>query len=564
MATILDEGGIPEAGPAAKMRVRAVPSNPNLLGPKWTWNVFLAGAPGQVEWSAINDDKSTIEFPVPVSGRYEVFARTVAPSTPCPGNRTLTVEAACPGCFRFRVTPPAVDGLTVPLQELNNVDVDATDRLKVGSGTKVVVAPKDERTGALVTAYVRISSPGSGVIFEGDTRRAFEANWLTDKPYDVLVVPFNGGKAPQLFSPAHAMQDFIIDDGIFVLGLATDAEGKGVANVQILLRGGARPSTIGRSDLWGNFSLQARFGTLSGIIAPPSEVGLPEIHVLADKNNPGIVLDGVDRVLHVEWAAVTRAPLSVVVTAAAGGAAVGARVRLESPAEIPDAAKVSVFAAPDTRLQTLTASGVIRIEEITDAAGVARFPAVPVGSYRATIMPASSGQGILTTVDLTKTAIDQSEPIVLATPVTLTGTLTPVGAAAGTRVVARDQGIGLVANDATATVDPSGAFSLRLAPNRRYRLVAEPPPASTFARTLLGSSIVVDGRAVQTLSPAKLSAGRVHVLTLASGDVALPGAFVQVFCPASSARCLDPTLALAEVFSDANGGFTVTLPVPGP
>jgi hypothetical protein len=53
-------------------------------------------------------------------------------------------------------------------------------------------------------------------------------------------------------------------------------------------------------------------------------------------------------------------------------------------------------------------------------------------------------------------------------------------------------------------------------------------------------------------------------MTLVSGELGLPGFAVQVFCPAPSARCQDPTLPLAEAISDANGRFTVTLPVAAP
>jgi hypothetical protein len=165
---------------------------------------------------------------------------------------------------------------------------------------------------------------------------------------------------------------------------------------------------------------------------------------------------------------------------------------------------------------------------------------------------------------MTKTAGDQAVSVILAGAVTLIGTILPVSATAGVRVVARDQGTGLVATDTSAMVDQSGAFSLRLAPNRSYRLVAEPLPRGAFARTVLGTSIAVDGTPVQTLAPVNLSSGRPYLMTVTGGDVALQGALVQVFCPASSTRCLDATLPLAEALTDANGRFTVTLPIPSP
>jgi len=52
------------------------------------------------------------------------------------------------------------------------------------------------------------------------------------------------------------------------------------------------------------------------------------------------------------------------------------------------------------------------------------------------------------------------------------------------------------------------------------------------------------------------------VTRTASQSVA--GARVQVFCPSWSAQCLNASFALADVVTDQNGNFQLTLAEPPP
>ena len=567
---MLSFGPVPEAGAGAMVRVRGTLTSPGpKTPPSWRWRVVFEDGrdltPGPVP---VEDDGQTVEFEVRRPGRYDIKPMVdtgVSCSVPLGEKDFINVQASCPGCFRFRVTPPNADDVSVPLQESDRLDVLEAQDLILAPGMPIKVRPLDDR-GRFLPAYVRISEAASGLAIEGHTASGdVDVNWPAGRPFEILVIPIADiAIAPQVFTGLNPSGIFKVDNGTFVTGNAVDGQGTAVPRAKVLLRAGARPSTIGDVDPRGNFSLSARPGVLSAVIVPPPETGLPEANVPA---SPGIVLDGAGRYLKIEWAPVTRSALALTVTSQTDAPVPNARVRVESLAEAGAVARMDVYAAEGAPapVQTLVASGFVRIDAVSDGTGIARFPAVPSGGYRVTIAPpAGSTAGVLTTTIITKAAEDQAAVVALMGAVTANGVLTAPTApeiVAGARVYARDTGGGVVADESVATTDTSGRFSLRLAPNRTYRLVAEHPKL-LFARTPLGPPVAIGANAVQTLTTIPIRRGRAFRMN-ARGAGPLGGIIVHVFCVASSASCLDPSQPIAETVTGADGSFTVVLPDPG-
>lgn len=555
---------VPPAGVGAKARVHGTLVTPVNLGPKtptWSWRATFVKDGAVIMPAKIGDDPSQVQFEVPRDGLYDVYATVTNTGVPCAqGFLRIKVEPPCSACVRFRINPPAADGVVVPVQEVPSFDVASRSILDLEPGLPVTVEVQDDQ-GNFLPSYVRLGGVGSLVV-EGNTARGpLNTFWLTNRPYELLVIPAPGRAiAPQVFTRQDQGGVFALDLGTFVTGNAVDGDGKGLLGTKVLLRAGNRPSSIGTADSKGDFNLTARPGVLSAVIVPPVASGLPQANLGA---NAGIILDTNQRHLSIEWARVSRSALSLTVSSTTGVPVEGARVRVESADEIQGVAKVNVYLG-DAPQQELTASGSVRLDAVTNAVGVAAFPAVPTGTYRVIAAPPTgSTAGVLTTTTLTKTAAAQSVPISFVAAVTLTGTLapaTPATVVAGARVYARDTGTGLVADDSVATTDGTGKFSLRVAPFRTYSVVAE-QVRGAFARTVLGPPVPVGGDAVQTLATTRIRPAKPYALQVA-GAGTLAGIVVQAFCVASSTSCLDPDLPLAETLTAPDGSFTLLLPDP--
>jgi hypothetical protein len=346
----------------------------------------------------------------------------------------------------------------------------------------------------------------------------------------------------------------LMTSGMLVTGEARDAEKRPLAGARAILRGGLGPSTIGMSDAAGSFGVLARPGTLSAVIVPPAGSGLPEAHVAAD---PGIELRSLTRDMKVvmKWARKPSARLALTVRGLDGMTPVaGARVRVDSSAEIPSVGTLSLSASGFA--DELNASGSVRADAVTDAKGLADLGALPEGSYRVVVVP-PEGAGAAATMSTTVTlpAAGLSRDITLTPLVTVTGMLTPALATEGTRVTAIDTGVLSPAVSASAIADVSGRYTLRLSPSRTYELLVEPPPGRGLARSVV--ALVTPGvnpqPLVHTVPSALLWPG-----TITSARRRVAGAVVQVFC----SSCLDTSLAVAHGVTGADGTVNLVLPAP--
>jgi hypothetical protein len=128
------------------------------------------------------------------------------------------------------------------------------------------------------------------------------------------------------------------------------------------------------------------------------------------------------------------------------------------------------------------------------------------------------------------------------------------------RLSAIDTGADVVATPSSALVDNSGHYALTVDPGRAYKLWAVPAAGQPLARAVVGT--MTAPVANQTLGVFIVPTG---VSTSSSVRIAGPvaDALVQVFCPPSSATCVDTTLPLAEAVTAVDGTFSVVLPDTG-
>ena len=552
------------SGPDSRLRVRAEVSGPSApANPSWRWQVLFEQV-SRVEVATVPGRADIVEFPVRSPGAYFIKAEA---ATDCSTEVTASAQSASDrvSTFWVRVTPPRASGL--PPQD-TTISVGGrgapAKNLALERGQLVRIDPHD-RGDVAIPSFIRISSRGSTVLFEGhnkDTHMGFQPALLPLLTYDVLVVP-DGPIAPILLTgrkPAELVAPlFLLDPGVPVSGeiLAGAGAGTRVAGVRVLMRSGRLPSTIGTSDGDGRFALRARPGQWSAVVLPPAGSSLPEAQV-----NDALVLREQPASLRFQWKVLPTARLDVAVTEPGGQPATRpVRVRIESePGALPDVGTFQV------ETSTLGATGYLRMDADTAANGVATFTAVPIGRYHAYAVPPAEATDVAVTAGLVEAGAAQPQRIALARPVRISGRLLPVNLSAGLRLVALDTDSGSPGEAASATLDAEGRYNLRLAPGRSFRLQIEPSPERNLPRLFLGA---VTANADITLAEVTGTAGITFVGAVTVEQTLVPGAVVQVYCTGLPPDCVDPDAPdtdaarpVSETVTTQDGRFQVHLPDP--
>jgi hypothetical protein len=556
-----------EAGRGATLRVRGRVYRAKGATLTWIWTVE-APSGLTIKPMSIDTDGAIVEFPVETPGNYQIVARILEDPT-CFSTDTATTVAPAPTTFVLRASVagyPVIEKRVVP----DATSSQATEILLERGLAPLELSATDASSGAVLPSYLRVSLPSSTFSIDGDTLRGpFKPQVRPGITYDLLIVPSGQDAfAPDLISgPPENWSTLRLDPGIPVAATLRDGGKHPVAGALVVLRRGELPSTVGVSDQDGALSLRARGGTLAAFITPPASVGLPRISVGAS-GDPGIVLAGSasSLALTVAWNNLITAPLSVEVRTPGGGATMpGATVRVKSSGP---AVQVGILTAQVNGGAPVDypALGTTDIKIATGADGVAVFPPLPVGPLELTIVPALPTSATATPAAITTLPVSLSvglprQTITLATKARLTGMLLPVTESPGTRVTAIDGSITAAGTVVSAIVGADGSFTLSVDPGRTYQLLAEPPQTSTRARAMLGPVMSAPGTvqvAVQTLPAVRLLRGVVNSLETS----VVPNVLVQAFCPAASAKCYDPTFALADAVSRSDGSFELRLPDP--
>jgi hypothetical protein len=352
-----------------------------------------------------------------------------------------------------------------------------------------------------------------------------------------------------------------LDEGVAVAGQVTAADGTPVAGAKLSLRSGALPSTVGSTNATGAFSLRARPGTFGATVTVGDSSPGAELSVAAA---PGISLADVPTTVSFRLAQRPAARIGLTVT----GAGADAKVVFEALAPVADAAMVEIAAAGATTVRSATMR--VRAEMTIGANGTVQTGPLPRARYRATVFAANAAPMMATVATLSEidaTLGDVNATVAMTPPVPITGSLGPGTSARESRVSAIDDDAPLaLAPDAVAPfrtqADASGGFLLNVNPSRRYRLVIDPPSASSFARMML-PAVEVSAAPVAvttaTLPAALLYAGRVLDPFLQPVGETL----VSAYCIAASAGCVDAERPVAEALTTTDGGFRLALPDPG-
>jgi hypothetical protein len=536
--------------------------------PTWDWSVNLSGVGSLASLNDlikyVDDSHSTIDLPLGAPGTYQVDASIVGGAPQCYRQpMKYVVNAAKTPGYLFRVTPPS--GSQLPVRQLPVASTfvgQGAQTLEIGDAQAsqvVSLSPVDAR-GFALPSYVRITSPSFAFELEGYTGRgALVAPLATAFPYDVLVVPDDTSLAPLIVSgsPDVVTAKMAIVPGAAVTGTMHDGDGNAVAGARMVLRNGERPSTIGESGADGSFALTTRDGALSADVFAPAGSGLPDAHVAS---SPGVLLiagrGSLD--LAMEWSKLSATSLTVRVNGPGGASTVaGARVRADLATDMPNVGTLHVHGPTAA---DLTATGSAHAEAVTDAHGVASLGLLPSGMYHLIVSPPDGTAGAaITLTDASLSGGASTIVVPLAAPLTVTGTLMPAAGAAGATITAIDRGMLAAATVPTATAGSDGRYALALAAGRTYELLVEPNPALGLARSV-----------VDVVTPAAGSVPRVYPVpaalvwkgTVTTGGRVVGGALVQAYCSAPAAACLDPSLAVAQAVTAADGTITLALPAP--
>jgi len=566
------------------LRVRSTTSGSVAATAAWVWSVTAADGTG-VPTVQPTADAALIDVTLPSPGTYTITASYGGPATPCTASVHVTIAAAGArtAFFVFRLTPPPGPW---PAQQLPPVTVmggtpSGDNILKLDEGTPVLIAPREaggatglggaSGTSGVVASYVRAVEQSSGLVTETHVAAAGTSGRLQLPPglYDVLVVPDGTSFAPLLLASRRptdlGAEAVILDGGMPVTGTVTDAAGAPLAGARISLRAGALPSTLGTSDARGSFTLRVRPGTYGATIVPGAAMPGTELSIAAV---PGITVAAKPSAaamgLSLRLATLATARIGLTVSGAGGAG----KILVEARDPVPAAAMVEMTTGDNTTMAAATMR--VRAELPIAATGAVTIGPLPRAHYRATVFATgapSAGATVATVEDIDATGGDVQRNVDMGSPVAISGTLRPTANARTARVQAIDENApAAVAADTVAPfvtqADDSGAFSVKVNPSRRYRLIVDPPSGGAFARAVLppvtvaGTSIAVGA---QELPAALLYAGRVVGPHLEPA----PGTVVTAFCVGTAPVCVDPTGPIAEAVTTDDGSFRLMLPDPG-
>jgi len=558
-----------EAAARVTLTMRAMATNTTALMPTWTWKITQQ-ASGQllpVSYTPLDDAASVVKFPLTAVDTYEILA-TVNEDPRCSGHERATGRKPGPPSYTFRISAPGF-----PVQDKTAM-VSTTSTgpliLPLEPGRSVMIRPRSQGASSILPAYVRITSPAIAFTFEGDTAGGPVQTSLSSKIiYDLLVVPADPTFAPELLTalPDAWSGGIDLDRGIHVGGSASDADGKPLAGARVILRRDKRPSTIGTSDGTGNLDLWTRPGGLSVIALPPPGSGLPQANVDVTSSVAGVPIPAgaTNASLSVQWKAAQHGNLAVKVLDLDGATPIAnARVRASSHAWVAPVATVTAAVGGST-VATLDALGSVNEEAVTDAAGSATFGALPVGMYDVTVVPPAGTPAAtppaITTLTVAVPAAGASATAPLARKIALTGKAGALPDASGAAVTAFDvsQGAPVTSPPTSASTASDGTFRLLVDPGRSYELVIQPVSGKELARTIVAPTAM--SAADVDVGAVTLAHGRsVAVVVQGNGGNGVDRAFVQIFCQASSATCVDPAMPLAEGLTTSDGRLDVVLP----
>jgi hypothetical protein len=539
---------VPAATAGATLHATARPAG--LSAPLYMWQVQFDGAPIDFQRSA---DGAAIDVAVERAGIY-LLGLAIQNCTPAFVPVNVETLGARIQTLRLQVVPP-LDVAVPPLELFRDVkggaDVDL-GAISAVSGRVIQTVVLGPAGG--VPAYLQFSPSGApDAIIEAFSDASGIAGVQLPPgpgPYTALVVPSAPGLAPRRvlnWSPGAVLQ---VDAGSAISGTVVRPGVPGPADVPLagatvrLVSDGV-PSTLAVTAADGSFALQVvPGGTVTVEVTPPDDSGLPRLSATSTGFNLGAPVQ-------VRYAAnLGRVDLAGTVVQRKGTAVAGARLAVVGALATAGMVTAGAMAV---------ATGQVRIAATADAAGALPRTLVPSAALSA-VIEVGPGDLAVTPLDTTGGAPARLEAPAMQLITTAVTAMTDGNAAGlpgalidlvptGALAMAAAPMVRLVAGDAgtVATALPSGG---------RYQLRFQDPQGR-------GAPLVVADRAITAIASSYLlpAAIRIQGTLLRDGQLALPGASVQLMCTGCTG--LDAALPLAGAASDATGRFTLAVPDPG-
>jgi hypothetical protein len=534
---------------------------------QYTWQVWYDDQePVSVE--AVGQDGEIGRFIANRGGPYRVSVSAQVGDTSC-GAADEVINIAAAGApravYRLRLSPapeqPAPpQERTLELPGGANYDLGDVELML---GVLVSGTVRDDAL-APVAAYLRATAenPLPAQVREAfsDQSGEFQIRVLEGR-YELLVVPEDNGHAPQRFASV-ATPWFALDlaPALPVAGSLSDSAGAAVADARVSLHVSEVPSTLGRSDPAGAFSVLARAGapaTLS--VVPAQDSGRMSLSLTSAQ---GALLDD------------TASPIAIAYNDVVQSRALALEVRASDGASPVAGARVTLVARPVVDAGAVTlASGLVfgltgdaRISLTTGPDG--RLAAlVPEAVYDVIIEPGSGSTSDAVTPAVIDIRAGQPDvpALVLAAPAFIAGWVTDADGAPVNNTDARVSAVPVgflaqvVSTRVGVAIDSSGRFSLPVSPDTAYQLVIDSGDGRHARERMTVTSPSSGLLELGTVAlPRSLEVrGRATIPGQPGGA---PGVVVQLLC--ADCQDADANWPLAEAISDSFGEFK--LPVPDP
>jgi hypothetical protein len=407
--------------------------------------------------------------------------------------------------------------------------------------------------GGVLPAYVQFSPNGApDAIVEAFSDASGQVTTrLVPGLYTVLVVPSVAGVAPgRITGWSSANPVIAIAAGTPITGVVLGPTDAPIQGAKVQLSVDRVPSTVATTAADGRFMLRATIGAgnvpVTVDVSPPAASGLPRLSATSQALDLRVPLQ-----IHYAPALSPMKNLGGIQVGRRGAPLTGVLVTVVTVEKLADAGTV-------TAGTSASAAGELRIATGTDELGALPPLLVPSAALSAVVVVAPG--------DIAVAALDTRGPVPASLDAPwLPTTVTVVADATGTPL--RGAVVDLVPTGALAMAavpslqvvsDGAGTIRIGLAAGGRYDLRFRDPLGHA-------APLVVADRSAAMIEPAyRLPSGLVLRGTLRyAGTQSLANASVQLLCDGDDCLGIARARPLAEVVSNAAGGFSLAVPDPG-
>ena len=510
--------------------------------PSYTWSIRHGSTGDIVAHELGAPDGSAVDFVTETPDSYDAFVDVSG----CPSARA-SVNAEAPGAMtsQLRLRVFAHDA---PPQESFKLFKGGTPSWALGIvGVEPGVMASGTTTANAYLRFMKTNAPETYVETFSGPDGAFSVRTAPD-PYDVLIVPSTPGLAPRrVASWQPGLPLPAIDAGFAITGSVLDPDDQPVANAQVQIVVDGVPTSLGRTDTDGLFTVRAAdtVGAMAIEVAAPAASGLPRLVA----SSPSWSFS---QSVTIEYA-------PTIAIADAGGRVVQ---RAGAPLANAHVALVGTFAGGtiSSGSQSVNAAAEVRAMALTDGAGVLPTLRAPARVLTVAAAP-PNGDVTITTIDLAAPATSIAMPSPMpATTQLQSSTGDPL---AGAVLEAVPSGVFALAGMGTvrAVADANGNATALLAPNASYELHLRDPRGHEATRLAAATTIPVTTSTIAASYRLRKAVKLRGTLSLLGTPQPVGSATVQLLCTQCTGTAR--ALPLAEGRVSPDGRFEVAVPDPG-